>query len=68
MKKIKITTEYITLSELLKYAAFVNTGGEAKCVIKQGLVLVNGDICEMRGKKLRKGDTVQFNQNICTIL
>ena len=58
--EIQITTEFIKLDALLKYAALVGTGGEAKYVIAEGLVEVNGEKCTMRGKKLREGDVVSF--------
>ena len=57
---IQITTEFIRLDALLKFAALVGTGGEAKYVIAEGLVKVNGEACTMRGKKLRDGDIVEF--------
>lgn len=57
---IQITTEFIRLDALLKFAALVGTGGEAKYVITEGLVKVNGEACTMRGKKLREGDIVEF--------
>ncbi len=57
---IQITTEFIRLDALLKFAALVGTGGEAKYVIAEGLVKVNGEVCTMRGKKLREGDIVEF--------
>ena len=59
-EKIEITTEYIKLDALLKLAAAVGTGGEAKMVIAEGLVGVNGETCTQRGKKLRAGDRVDF--------
>lgn len=59
--EIQISTEFIKLDALLKFAAMVGTGGEAKYVITQGLVKVNSEVCTMRGKKLREGDTVEFN-------
>ena len=62
MEKIAIQTEYIKLDSLLKYAALVGTGGEAKTVISEGLVTVNGEVCTMRGKKLRPGDMVRFER------
>ena len=65
--KIEITTEFIKLDALLKFAALVGTGGEAKFVIAEGLVKVNGETCTMRGKKLRAGDTVEFNGETVTI-
>ena len=58
--EIQITTEFIKLDALLKFAALVGTGGEAKYVIAEGLVEVNGEKCTMRGKKLYAGDTVTF--------
>ncbi len=61
MENIEITTEYIKLQDLLKLAAVVQTGGEAKFVIQEGDVTVNGEVCTMRGKKLRPGDDVCFN-------
>lgn len=62
LEKITIGTEYIKLDSLLKFAAAVGTGGEAKYVISEGMVAVNGETCTMRGKKLRPGDTVRFQE------
>ena len=58
MDSILIHTEYIKLEALLKYAGLAETGGEAKLLIQDGQVSVNGQVCTMRGKKLRGGDTV----------
>ena len=58
MDSILIHTEYIKLEALLKYAGLAETGGEAKLLIQDGQVSVNGEVCTMRGKKLRGGDTV----------
>ena len=63
MEKISIVTEYIKLDSLLKLAAIVGTGGEAKYVISEGMVTVNGEVCTQRGKKLRPGDRVSFAGN-----
>ena len=60
MEKISITGEFIKLDALLKYAALVASGGEAKRVVADGLVAVNGETCLMRGKKIRPGDVVSF--------
>ena len=60
MTDITITTEFIKLQDLLKLANLVGTGGEAKIVIQNGDVLVNGEVCTMRGKKIRPGDEVTF--------
>ncbi|HRR77167.1 MAG: RNA-binding S4 domain-containing protein [Ruminococcus sp.] len=57
-KNIKITTEFIKLDALLKFASMVGSGGEAKQLIQDGQVLVNGEVCTMRGKKIRSGDRV----------
>lgn len=57
---IKINTEFIKLDALLKFAGAAETGGEAKLVIQNGEVKVNGEICAMRGKKLRPGDRVEL--------
>ena len=58
MQQISISTEFIKLDALLKYAGLAATGGEAKQMVQAGEVLVNGEVCTMRGKKLRSGDTV----------
>ena len=67
MENIEITTEYIKLQDLLKLAAAVQTGGEAKVVIQEGDVTVNGEVCTMRGKKLRSGDSVTIDGVTVTI-
>ncbi len=58
---LNITTEYIKLQDAMKYANIVYSGGEAKALIQEGEVLVNGEMCTMRGKKLRDGDKFSFN-------
>ena len=60
MKKVIITTEFIKLQDLLKFANLVETGGEAKERVQGGEVRVNGEVCTMRGKKIRPGDVVIF--------
>ncbi len=62
MKSIKISTEYIKLDSFLKLAGVASTGGHAKVLITGGEVKVNNEVCIMRGKKLRPGDTVQFER------
>ena len=54
--EIKIHTEFIKLQDVLKFAGTVETGGDAKLIIQEGRVSVNGEVCTMRGKKLRPGD------------
>ena len=60
MEKIRINTEFIKLDALLKFAGLCETGGEAKELIQGGAVKVNGEVCTMRGKKCRAGDTVEL--------
>ena len=67
METIQIQTEFIKLDAFLKFAALVGTGGEAKLVISDGLVQVNGEVCTMRGKKLRGGDTAEYEGNIIEV-
>jgi len=62
-QNIKISTEFIKLDALLKYASIAMTGGEAKIYISEGLIRVNGEICTERGKKIRPGDVVTFEDN-----
>ena len=69
MKKheITITTEFIKLQDLLKFASLVGTGGEAKVLIQEGAVSVNGEVCTQRGKKIRPGDEVQIADIVLTV-
>ena len=60
MEKIHIETEFIRLDSFLKLTGLVDTGGQAKFVIQGGEVLVNGETCTMRGKKMRPGDTAEY--------
>ena len=67
MKTITITTEFIKLQDLLKFANLVETGGEAKACIQEGEVTVGGGVCTMRGKKIRPGDDVGFRGEHLTV-
>lgn len=67
MKTITITTEFIKLQDLLKFANLVESGGEAKACIQEGEVTVGGEVCTMRGKKLRPGDEVCFRGEHLTL-
>ena len=60
-KVIKVEGEYIKLQDLLKYSGLCQTGGHAKIVIQNGEVKVNGEVCTMRGKKMRTGDIAEYN-------
>ena len=67
MKVIHIETEYIKLQDLLKFAAAVSTGGEAKILIQEGDVTVNGEVCTMRGRKIRPGDDIALRDEHYTV-
>ena len=67
MKTITITTEFIKLQDLLKFANLVETGGEAKERIQAGEVTVGGQVCTMHGKKIRPGDDVCFQGEHYTV-
>ena len=60
MEEIRITTEFIRLDSFLKLTGMVDTGGQAKMMIQDGQVKVNGEVCPMRGKKLYPGDQVSL--------
>jgi ribosome-associated protein len=64
---VAISTEFIKLQDALKYANLVYSGGEAKTLIQEGEVKVNGEVCTMRGKKLRPGDKFEFMGHVCLI-
>ena len=59
--EIQIHTEFIKLQDLLKFSGAVETGGDAKRMIQEGRVAVNGETCTMRGKKLRPGDRADID-------
>lgn len=63
----QITTEFIRLQDLLKFEGLCETGGMAKARIQAGEVLVNGEVCTMRGKKLRSGDSVTIDGVTVTV-
>ena len=65
--RVSIRTEFIKLDSLLKYAGLTDTGGFAKELIQGGQVKVNGEICTMRGKKIRSGDVVEAGEYRLTV-
>lgn len=67
MEKIKISTDYIKLDQLLKWANLVNSGGEAKFAILNGEVKVNNEIEKQRGKKIVKGDTIEYKNKVIQV-
>ena len=68
MQEIAIKSEYIKMDSLLKYAGLCMTGGEAKSLIEEGCVLFNGEVCTMRGKKVRPGDEVSLGDALLKIV
>lgn len=67
MKTVKIETPFIKLDSLLKLADLVSSGGEAKMLIQDGQVLVNGEVCTQRGKKLYPGDRAELQGHVCIV-
>lgn len=61
MDKIIISEEFIRLDNLMKFSGLCSTGGRAKYLIQNGEVKLNGEICTMRGKKIRPGDKVEYD-------
>lgn len=68
MEEIKLRGEFIKLGQALKAVNLVESGADAKDVIVEGLVKVNGEVCTMRGKKLVDGDIVSYNGNEIKII
>ena len=66
-EKIVIRTEFIKLDSFIKYAGLTDTGGQAKEIVLAGMVKVNGEVCTMRGKKIRPGDDVVFQGTHYTV-
>ena len=60
METVKIYEEFIRLDSLMKFSGLCNSGGRAKYLIQNGEVSVNGEVCTMRGKKIRSGDKVEY--------
>ena len=66
--EIKLKTEFIKLGSLLKFSGLTDTGGFAKELIQEGKVNVNGEVCTMRGKKIRSGDEVIVDRFVIKVL
>jgi ribosome-associated protein len=64
---MKIDTEYIKLDSYLKAESLVSSGGEAKLLISEGLILVNGERETRRGRKLYPGDKVELEGKVYTV-
>ena len=67
-QEIAIKSEFIKMDSLLKYSGLCMTGGEAKSLIEEGCVLFNGEVCTMRGKKVRPGDQVSLGDALLKIV
>ena len=67
METTEISTEFIKLDSLLKFAGLTGTGGEAKYVISEGMVKVNGEICTVKGKKIYPGDRIEFAGTVLNV-
>ena len=63
MNKVAINREPVELFKILKFEGLVPSGGEAKTVISEGLVLVNGEVETRKSKKMYAGDIIEFAQN-----
>jgi S4 domain protein YaaA len=66
-EKITITSEFITLGQFLKYADVISTGGEAKFFLQENEVIINGEVDNRRGRKLRDGDKVEILNKVYEI-
>ena len=66
-KSVYITGEFIKLDSLLKFASIASTGGEAKYYIQNGDVFVGKDVCTQRGRKIRSGDIVRYNDSVIIV-
>ena len=67
MREITIKGDFIRLDALLKFAGLVESGGQAKAEIQNGAVKVDGEVCTMRGKKMRAGDVAEYNGEKITV-
>lgn len=66
--QLKIDTDFIRLDAALKLANIAVTGGQAKMIIGDGQIKIDGEVCTMRGKKLRSRDSFEFDRKIYEII
>lgn len=66
-ERIGINTEFIKLDNLLKLSGAAETGGQAKVMVQNGEVMLNGEICQMRNKKIRNGDVAETSDMIIEV-
>lgn len=67
MENITINEEFIRLDNLMKFSGMCNSGGRAKYLIQNGEVKLNGEVCTMRGKKIRPGDKIEYGNRTVTV-
>lgn len=67
METIKINEEFIRLDNLMKFSGMCNSGGRAKYLIQNGEVKLNGEVCTMRGKKIRPGDKIEYQNRMIEV-
>ena len=67
METIKINEEFIRLDNLMKFSGMCNSGGRAKHLIQNGEVKLNGEVCTMRGKKIRPGDKIEYQNRMIEV-
>lgn len=67
METIKINEEFIRLDNLMKFSGLCNSGGRAKYLIQNGEVKLNGEVCTMRGKKIRPGDKIEYQNRMIEV-
>lgn len=60
MRQIEVSGEYIKLGQLLKLAGITGSGSDAKMLIQDGQIKLNGSVCTERGKKVRSGDIIKY--------
>ena len=68
MNTVSIEEDFIRLDNLMKFSGLCATGGQAKYLIQNGEVSLNGEICTMRGKKIRPGDVVEYNHKTVEVV
>ncbi len=68
MNEFYLKDEFIKLGQLLKATGMVGSGVDAKIVIQEGMVTVNGKVCLMRGKKIVSGDVVAFDGDMVKVI
>jgi ribosome-associated protein len=68
MEKVRINTEFIKLDQFIKWVGIAGSGSEAKSIVSEEMVKVNGKIEVQRGKKLRKGDIIDINGSVYEIV